>query len=197
MKVYIDFDRTLFDCDQFLGELYEIIQRYDIPKRVFKDCQIQCKKEGFNPYLILKKVEDKSSFNRDIYQDIDKLLENTSNYLYDDTRFFLEYLKKHNYEVIILTKGNHEFQQKKILNANIQDYYSDLVITMKHKGSLEVDYKSSTFIDDNPIEIKSILRRKPQELIRIKRSGSKYDDVVLENVLTVNSLQEIVNRKLL
>ncbi len=32
MKVYVDFDRTLFDCDKFLEDFHTIISKYNIPK---------------------------------------------------------------------------------------------------------------------------------------------------------------------
>lgn len=198
MEVYIDFDRTLFDCDSFLGDLYSIIQKYKIPKKIFKDSQIQCKKMGFNPYIILEKVEKHCSFNHEIYNDIDKLLDNTSSYLYADALLFLNNLKKSGYEIIILTKGNLEYQKRKITNSNISKYCDDIIITMSHKGNLNIDYMNSVFIDDNPVEIKNILRKKPKELIRIKRNDSKYYDITLnKDIKTVNSLQEIIDNKLL
>ena len=57
MKIYVDFDRTLFDCDKFLEDFYEIITKYKIPIDLFKKCQNQSKRHGFNPYLILNDVE--------------------------------------------------------------------------------------------------------------------------------------------
>ena len=41
MKIYIDFDRTLFDCDKFLEDLYSLINQYNISKEVFRECQNQ------------------------------------------------------------------------------------------------------------------------------------------------------------
>ena len=46
MKIYVDFDRTLFDCDKFLEDLYALINKYNISKELFKECQNQCKKKG-------------------------------------------------------------------------------------------------------------------------------------------------------
>ena len=198
MKVYIDFDRTLFDCDSFLVDLYSIIQKYKIPKKIFKDSQIQCKKIGFNPYIILKKVEKEFSFNHEIYNDIDKLLNNTSKYLYDDTISFLKYLKSSGYEIIILTKGNSDYQKRKITNSNISNYYDDIIITMNHKGNLNIDYVNGTFIDDSPMEIKSILRKKPKMVIRMTRVNSKYSDVKMDiKIKVVKTLDEIILDKLL
>ena len=198
MKVYVDFDRTLFDCDRFLEDFYDIITKYNIPKDLFKECQNQSKRHGFNPYTILNDVEKKISFDKSIYLDIDELIHNTSSYLYPDTIPFLEYLNSHNYTVIILTKGNRDYQREKIINSHIDKYYSKLIVTMRHKGLLFLNYLQSIFIDDNPREIESLLIRKPKKIIRIKRNMSKYSDIELKKeIKTVNNLHEIIDNKIL
>ena len=37
MKIYVDFDRTLFDCDSFLGDLYALVNKYNVTKEMFKE----------------------------------------------------------------------------------------------------------------------------------------------------------------
>ncbi len=196
MKVYVDFDRTLFDCENFLEDLYALINKYNIDKSLFKECQNQCIDEGFNPYNILNVVKEKYQFDEKLYQEIDNLIKKTNHYLFSDSITFLEYLKSKNYEIIILTKGNNEYQKAKIINAKIDNYYNDLIVTMKHKGNLVLDYANSTFIDDNPKEIKSILKRKPKKIIYLKRENAKYNDILIkDNILVVNSLKEIIDKK--
>ena len=197
MKIYIDFDRTLFDCESYLNDFYTIIKEYKIPKNVFIKYQNQCKRNGFNPDLILKGIFEEYKFDISIYEKINDLLNNSKKYLYNDAIGFLKYLKTLNYQVIILTKGNYDYQKEKINNSKINEFYNDLIIAMQHKGNLDIDYKESIFIDDNPIEIKSILKRKPKKVIRIKRKNSKYFDVKINNIETVLSLNEIINNKLL
>ncbi len=198
MKVYVDFDRTLFDCDKFLDDLYTLIKKYNISKELFKDCQNQCKRKGFNPHSILNLVKEKENFDDKLFLEIDNLISNTSNYLYSDTIPFLEYLKSLNYEVIILTKGNSNYQREKIFNAHIDNYYSKLIVTMKHKGKLNLDYENSIFVDDNPLEIQSIMKEKPKLIIRIMRDNSKYNNISIdEDIKEVKSLKEITNNKLL
>ena len=198
MKIYVDFDRTLFDCDRFLDDFYALIAKYNIPRDLFKKCQNQCKKHGFNPYVILNKLEKEISFDKTIYKDIEKLIHNSSNYLYSDTISFLKYLNEHNYKVSILTRGNKDYQKEKIVSANIGKYYDKLIVTMRHKGLLFLNYLNGFFIDDNPKEIESLLKRKPKKIIRIKRINSKYGDSYLnKDVVTVESLQEIMDNKIL
>lgn len=198
MRVYVDFDRTLFDCDKFLEDFYAIISKYNISKDLFKECQNQSRKHGFNPYTILNSIEKKYLFDKSIYLDIDELISNTSKYLYSDAIPFLDYLKSNKYSIIILTKGNSDYQREKIFNAHIDKYYDKLIVTMKHKGLLFLNYLQGVFIDDNPREIESLLKRRVKKIIRIRRTNSKYSNIDLDKkIITVRSLQEIIDNKLL
>ena len=198
MKIYVDFDRTLFDCDKFLEDFYALIDKYNIPKALFKECQNQFRRKGFNPYIILNNLEKKENFDKKIYQDIDSLIHRTSDYLYPDAIPFLEYLRNRNYEIIILTKGNSDFQREKIFNAHIDKYYDKLIVTMRHKGLLFLNYFASVFIDDNPREIESLVKRMPKKMIRIARLNSKYSDIEIKHKLeTIHSLQELIDNDLL
>ena len=192
MKVFVDFDRTLFDCDFFLSDFYKIISKYNISRDLFNECQNQCDENGFSLYLILNEVEKRMSVSQDIYKDVDGLLEDTSKYLYKDSIMFLKWLRENDYNVIILSKGNMEYQSKKIINSGILDYCDDVIITMRHKGDLKLDYKNSIFIDDNPKEIESIMKSSPKMVIRIKRNNSRYNDVLLKNILEVSNFNEII-----
>lgn len=198
MKVYVDFDRTLFDCDRFLGDLYSLINKYNITKEIFKESQNQCRKTGFNPYDILKLVKEKYDFDDNLLIEIDLLMKKTSEYLYSDAIDFLKYLKSLNYEIIILTKGNSNYQREKIFNARIDNYYNKLMVTMKHKGNLKLDYSNGIFIDDNPIEILSILKNNPNRVIRIQRYNSKYSNDLIEfDISNYKSLNDLINSKIL
>ena len=187
MKIYVDFDRTLFDCDRFLDDFYNLITNYNIPRDLFKECQNQSRKHGFNPYIILNNLEKKIFFDKSIYND-----------LYSDAIPFLEYINSLNYKVIILTKGNRDFQSKKIANAHIDKYYDKIIVTMHHKGFLFLNYLQSIFIDDNPREIKSLMKRRPKKMIRIKRINSKYSNIEIDyDILSIENLQEIIYKKIL
>ncbi len=198
MRVYVDFDRTLFDCDKFIEDFYAIITKYNIDKTLFKECQNQSRRKGFNPYIILGNLEKKYEFNRLLYLDVDKLMNNTSNYLYPDAIPFLEYLKGKNYQVIILTKGNSDYQREKIFNEHIDKYFDKLIVTMRHKGLLLLNYYTGIFIDDNPREIDSLWLRKPKKIIRIARPNSKYSDIdIKQDIVTFKSLNDLMESKII
>ena len=197
MKIYIDFDRTLFDCETFLRDFYALIVKYQIPKKIFLKYQNQCKRKGFNPYIILDKVKKEYSYDLEINNEIKLLIQKSNDYLYSDAIAFLKYLNDLDYEVVILTKGNSDYQKEKILSSNIMMYCNDLIVTMKHKGDLDIDYRNGIFIDDNPNEIESILPKEAKKVIRINRVNSKYSDILVSNVITVSSLDEIIEKKIL
>ena len=110
----------------------------------------------------------------------------------------MEYLKKLNYSVIILTKGNSDFQREKIFNAKLDKYYDKLIVTMRHKGFLFLNYSHSVFVDDNPREIKSLLMRMPKKVVCMRHVNSKYSLVEVSNkVDCFSSLTELMNSKIL
>ena len=189
MKIYIDFDRTLFDCDRFIEDFHSLLEEYNIKIDDFIKYQNQFKRVDFNPYNTLDLMSKEKDINLGIYAKIDKLIKKSSNYLFPDAIPFLEYLKKKGYTVIILTSGNYDYQMNKINNSNISTYYDDIIVTSKHKGELDFDYSNSIFIDDRKEEIDSIINKNPKEVIWIQRKGinNKLD------IKTITSLNELIN----
>ena len=190
MNIYIDFDRTLFNTDKFLIDLYNVIINSKIDLYEFKKNKLKEKKNGFNPYNVLEKIH----VNSDIYQKIDELISNCDNYLYSDSEEFLKRLKEKNYNIILLTKGNSDFQIRKVKSTRVYSYFDDVIVTLKKKGKLNLDYQNSIFIDDNPSEIESIMKRNPKRMIRIMRENAKYNDVVIkESVDVIHNLLDYFN----
>ncbi len=188
MKIYLDFDRTLFNTNAFLDEIYKIVNKYDISKNIFDKSKLKLKDKGFNIKLILQEVEKEFSFNHQIYEEMDNLIENSCIFLYNDVLTFLKKLKVKNYEVILLTKGNEEFQKKKIKASKISNYFDDIIITLKNKGDLDIDYQA-IFVDDREKELLSILKRHPKKLYYINRS--KQNKLDNSQITTIYSLEDV------
>lgn len=192
MNIYIDFDRTLFDTDMFLKDLHNLLKNNNVDMEIFNKYQDELKENGFNPFDILKKMENDSPFNNDVYKQLDELIENSNTYVYSDVDRFLEILKEKKYHIILLTKGNEDYQLAKIKNTDVIKYFDDIIITLKNKGKLDINYQNDIFIDDNPYEIESILKRNPKRMIRIKRANAKYNDINVEGKIEeVENLNEI------
>jgi FMN phosphatase YigB (HAD superfamily) len=111
----------------------------------------------------------------------------------------LSYTKKYykeKYELILLTWGNNEYQLDKINCSKISKYFKELLITQKLKYELDIDYKNSIFIDDNPRDLRGLVNNNSYRVIRLCRGKyMNYDkELILNNV---NSLKEIMEKGLI
>ena len=188
MNLYIDFDKTLFDSTEFLDKLCLVLDKYNLPRELFAIYD-----SNFNPYEVLQKIKN---LNQEIYHDLDQVFIKSENYIYDDVIPFFKYVKEKGYRVVIVTKGNKEYQKKKIESSKIDKYCDDIIITLEDKGNLNLDYKNGIFIDDNPNELHSILKNNPKEVIRIMRKNNHYNDIKLqESIKVIASLGELIKKE--
>lgn len=188
MKIYFDFDRTLFDTKTFQEEIYRILIDYNIPIDLFDKIKFKNKEKGFNIFNILEELQKIHPFNKNLYTALNKLIESDNIYVFDDVNDILKYLKSIHYQLFVLTKGDDSFQRAKIINTDIVNYFDDIIITNNHKGDLKLDY-NAIFVDDSLEEIESILKNKPKQVIYINRySKDIFKD---KHVLFINSLEEL------
>ena len=191
-KLYIDFDNTLFNTIKFNENCKKIIDKYinkEEQDKIFKSfTKIYDFREVLNILAINYNI-DKELLIKD-YNEVLK-----DNYLYDDVIEFLEYYKE-KYELILLTWGNNEYQLDKINCSKISKYFKELLITQKLKYELDIDYKNSIFIDDNPRDLRGLMNNDSFKIIRLSRGKyMNYDkELVLSNV---NSLKEIIEKGLI
>ena len=191
MKIYLDFDRTLFDTDRFLEDLNAISNKYHITDELFDKHYQLLKEEGFNYRNTLKSIEKEFSFDKEIYHEYDDFLKKAQEYVYSDVIPFLERVKN-NYKIILFTKGNEDFQLEKINNTNLINYFDAIMISLKDKGELDIPYEECIFIDDNPHELDSINKRNPKRIIRISRENTRYQSMEAKTKTEiVSSLEEI------
>ncbi len=159
MKVYVDFDNTLFDTHSFVLKLEEVTKKK----------------------ISALDLANISSIAKENKIDLKK-------FLYQDTLNFLEKYK--DLDLILLTKGDYEYQLFKVEETGIIKYFKEKIITEKSKGELNIDYKNGIFIDDNPKEIESIISQNPYRIIRMKRG--KYKDIAIDCLTEeVSNLNEI------
>jgi len=174
MKIYIDFDGTLFDSTKHYQEYKNIFKKYNIDIESYSNKEYKKEK---NYDILTKKIIKEYNLNPSIYKEIDKIY--SEKLIFKDAITFLK--KYHNkYELILLTLGNIDYQQKKINKTNISKYFKDIIITNKDKSRLDIDYTNGIFIDNNPLELKKFYNSKAKYLIRIKRETDKYSKIDLD-----------------
>lgn len=174
MKIYIDFDGTLFDTDKYVKDCMKIFNKYGISKEKFdKICQnVFGRLNLYDMTVIIKYVINEYNISETIYDEFTSLLDNC--YVYEDVEDTLRVLKDLGYELYILTYGDKNTQKRKVDSSKLDKYFNGIIITQGNKAELDIDYNNSIFIDNNPNEIEKFYRKIPKLLIRIRRETDKY-----------------------
>lgn len=192
MKIYIDFDGTLFNTDKFYQDYLVILNKYNISSFEIE----KMKKElftnrRFNIDILTDYIISKYNI-KNLKQEVESLYNNS--YVFEDVIPFLEKYK--NYNLILLTLGDIDYQNRKIESSNLSKYFQDIIITDGDKSQLDINYKDNLFIDNNPKELIKF-QNNGGKIIRIRRIEDKYSVIDLDNVLEYKNffdlkLEEII-----
>ena len=193
-KIYIDFDSTLFNTDEFYGAFLNICKKNNVDnKQVINIKNEKFKKSSdFDLDILAKKISEIHNLKKEFLDEMEDLY--SSKYLFDDTISFLEsiYLK---YELVLFTYGNKSYQTKKINATGIDKYFNEIIITENSKDSLDIDYINSVFIDNNPNEIRGYYNKGARKLIRLRHESDFRCkvDTNLGDILEFSNLSDIIN----
>lgn len=192
MKIYIDFDGTLYNTNELYKRFIKLFEKYN-----FSELEIQelMKQEPYKTHksfdmLAHKIIKEYNLNEKIILKELDNIY--SDDLVYNDIIPFLEkYSKK--YELILLTLGNILYQQRKIDSSKLNKYFKDIIITNKDKSKLDIDYTKGIFIDNNPKELEKFYNSKATYLIRIKRENDNFSKLELniKNISEYNSFNEI------
>lgn len=186
MKIYIDFDGTIFNNNKLYLKFINIFKKYNIKKESIDN--IINNKSYKNLDTLAKEIIKKNNLDKSIINEINNIYSN--DLIYEDVIPFLEiYSKK--YKLILLTLGTKNYQLKKINSSNISKYFKEIIITSKDKSILNIDYQKGIFIDNNPLELKKFYNSNAKYLIRIKRNTDKYSKINLD----INNIPEFIDFK--
>lgn len=190
MKIYIDFDGTLYNSTKLDKKFINIFKEYNIKEEYIE--YLINKIKNYN--IITKKLINEFNLNEDILSKIDTLY--SDELIFKDAITFLEKYYKQ-YDLILLTLTNDlSYQQKKINSSNLSKYFKNIIITNKDKSKLNnVDYINGIFIDNNPIELERFYNAKATNLIRIKRDTDKYSKINLniKNIPEFIDFNDLIN----
>ena len=188
MKIYIDFDGTLYDSYKLDNKFINIFNKYNIDKKYIQKLIDEIK----NYNTIAQKLITEFNLDNSILEKINNIYSNEL--VFKDAIPFLDkYYQK--YDLILLTITNDiDYQQKKINSSNLKKYFKEIIITPKDKSKLNnIDYINGIFIDNNPLELEKFYNSNTTHLIRIKRDTDKYSKLNLniDNVPEYKSFNEL------
>ena len=192
MKIYIDFDGTLFNTDKFYQDYLDILNKYNISSLEIDEMKKELfTNRRFNLDILTDYIISKYNI-KNLKQEVEFLYNNS--YVFEDVIPFLEKYK--NYNLILLTLGDIDYQNRKIESSNLSKYFQDIIITDVDKSQLDINYKDNLFIDNNPKELNRF-QNNGGKIIRIRRIEDKYSVIDLDNVLEYKNffnlkLEEII-----
>ena len=184
MKIYIDFDGTLFNNSKHYKKIINILKKYNIHEEYINN--LTSNKHYKNMDNLVKEIIINNNLDKSIIKEINTIY--NKELIYKDIIPFLEKYQNQ-YDLILLTLGTKKYQLKKIKSTNISKYFKEIIITNKDKSKLNIDYQNSIFIDNNPYELKKFYDSKAKHLIRIKRKTDKYSKINLD----INNIPEFNN----
>jgi FMN phosphatase YigB (HAD superfamily) len=116
IKLFIDFDNTLFDARKLKAPLFEAIKSLGFSEpEILSSYKEASSDYNYSPIEHLKLLQKLQKFNmKNAISKVDKLYEKTPEYLFDDTEDFLKNIDRGKFEVDLLTLGDPDFQKKKV-----------------------------------------------------------------------------------
>ena len=193
MNYYFDLDNTIYETAKLTDLMFCTIAK-TVSENSSYDYEDLLKyvKENFNStvdniFSFSAKVAGRYDVNPQItLSAVNSVIDNGENIVFEDARSFLEKLKEKNNKVFLLTythKGNENYQMKKIMGANIIDYFDGIIITTEYKFNLDLKYEEGIFIDDDPRDLNGLFEKNAYKVIRIRKENNKRSKIDMENPL--------------
>ena len=192
MKVIFDLDYTLMDTVQLHSKLAEIFDK----ENYREDYQFFFRSKGISfdgeKYLAILKELGRidGAREKELKSKLAELMENMDDFLKPDAESVLKHFIKEGHELILITFGNKEWQEKKVKNLSIKKYFSEIIFEEEDKSkseylrSLGEGNEKILIINDNldeAVAMQKILGDKA-ELRLVKREDKKEAEPHIKNL---------------
>jgi len=171
IKLFVDFDKTLFDTSQVKERLMRIFSQLGFSQSEIEQTYIAESLDGkFNPEGQAKRLCDIRPFNIEIAElKIKSMIFDSNKLLYFDTIGFLDDVDRNKYEVNLLSYGDEDFQKRKVKHSGIIDKFDNIYITNIEKQIYLKDIvKSNEYfvvIDDRGDALEKISKKFPKSFM--------------------------------
>ena len=158
MKIFLDFDRTLYDLDAFHERAEQSLLLYGVTKAQYQSSRKFFSRGSnmagsvYTPEIHEQVLDTMAvRYSEGVASCIRAIAEKGRDFVFSDVQDFFDQTKEH--ERIILTFGDTEYQQYKIRGAGLEERVESIVVTAGSKWeiialSLATDERA-VFIDDS------------------------------------------------
>lgn len=197
-----DFDYTLFDTFKFKQVLGRSLCRHGISENFFWQTYQQTvnrDKQAYNYNLDyqLEIIAGSCDLNREqARQDIGRVIEQAADFIYPEAEEVLKiFSDKEDFNLILLTLGNYDFQKAKVENSGLTGYFQEVVITSFSKVhsyhlTIPSDNKA-VFVSDSLQEIFEVRNDYPQVMAILKIREDKDECFLPDNIYKIKNLLEL------
>ncbi len=202
--IIIDFDYTLFDAAEFKVAMALAFQRAGAGKQIFWESYAKLRGQGteYSPEKHIASLRDLSESDKALLNwRLRELIANSGLYLYPDAPEFLKTISALDIPLILLSRGDRNFQQNKISACGIKNYFTEITVVQKtKKGAIKEIAKkfgnNLIFINDNPKEIREAIticaEIKPILKRRKDISANDYAKETVPNFKTLKEIKEYI-----
>lgn len=183
MKVFIDFDDTIFCTKNFIKDFFHIFQKNGVSQEIFSSTYYSenVKIKGKTKYHLgnqLERLEKMGFDSAKINKGLDKFLSSSAKYIFPDAKFFLKNFTKK--ELYLLSYSQTDFQKEKIVKSEVTKFFQKVIITDKKKSQeikkiIKNKKEKIFFIDDWNTQIDEVKKALPEMVtIFLKRKMGRY-----------------------
>lgn len=182
----IDFDGILFDTYQFAQDRMKVLAGFGIDKELYQKTYHEARNgiSGFVSYSDKRHAQilGIEGFDEEkIYKALSAITANAKKYVFDDAFIFLENLKKRDEELILLSLGDSMFQEEKIKNTSVHDFFERVFMVDDTKAHIlkelfgTITEKKVWFINDKVKETRDLIKEFPQ-LVPVMMVSKFFDE---------------------
>lgn len=186
MKIFIDFDDTLFNTKDFSCAYKKIFEKCGVCKDIFKELYYdypqkkgdKLLKYNFNNHV--RRIGEECKMDTiELRKKVAEFIKDTRHYIFEDVWNFLNNFKKE--ELILVSLGNNEFQKSKIKNSGIEKKFEKVIVTDEMKSKVIKKFlkpqEAFYFLDDRIEQVEDVKEALPQGItFFVKRPERRFQD---------------------
>lgn len=187
-NLFIDFDDTLFDRNAFRRGLFEVMGSLGLSDEELETSYRAVYSDGYaGPLAQLAYINEniKSIDLAVSKQKIDGFLSSAGKYLYPNSIEFLQSIDRTKYCPMLLTVGGIEFQQAKVSNSGIEQYFDECYYTTENKAQTLKNLVGSDekfiLIDDKDRELSAVVENFENAIV-VKAEPEKLSEFAEGNI---------------